>query len=123
MFPEPRITDAKVFMSQTPIDPVNATFEYAIACASASSRPPSAAYTAGPKASISTVYSAPADNPIHIACTASAFARAPSPAPSARLTADDTPPPIAPPDSISCSITIGNTSAIPASEATPSRPT
>ena len=32
MFPEPRITDAKVFMSQTPIDPANATFEYAIAC-------------------------------------------------------------------------------------------
>ena len=64
MFPEPRITDAKVFMSQTPIDPVNATFEYAIACASASSRPPSAAYMAGPKTSISTVYSAPADNPI-----------------------------------------------------------
>ena len=60
---------------------------------------------------------------IHIACTASAFARALSPAPSARLTADDTPPPIAPPDSINCSITIGNTSAIPASEATPSWPT
>ena len=27
MFPEPRITDANVFTSQTPIDPKNATFE------------------------------------------------------------------------------------------------
>ena len=61
--------------------------------------------------------------PIHIACTASASARAASPAPKARLTADDTPPPMAPADSMPWNMTIGNTSAIAASEATPKLPT
>ena len=37
--------------------------------------------------------------------------------------AADTPLPIAPADNIACSITIGNTTAIPASAGTPSRPT
>ena len=77
----------------------------------------------GPKPSTSSEVSAPAPRPIHIACTASALARSGAPAPSARLTADDTPPPIAPPDSIICSITIGNTSAMPASDGTPKLPT
>ncbi len=48
-------------MSQTPIEPTKATLEYATACASASPWPPSAAYIAGPKVSINTVYSTPAD--------------------------------------------------------------
>ena len=45
------------------------------------------------------------------------------PAPSARLTAEDTPPPIAPADIICCNMIIGNTSAIAASDATPKLPT
>ena len=40
MLPEPRSTEAKVFINQTPKAPQNATFEYAMACASASPRPP-----------------------------------------------------------------------------------
>ena len=78
---------------------------------------------AGPKTSISRPFSPPAARPIHSACTASALARSGAPAPSARLIADATPPPIAPPDSIICSMTIGNTSAMPASDGTPKLPT
>ena len=61
--------------------------------------------------------------PIVVACIASTFARAGSEAPSARLTADDTPPPIAPADIIPVSIANGKTSAIAASGVVPSRPT
>ena len=57
-----------------------------------------------------------------IACVASVEARSWSPAPSARAIADATPPPIAPPDMVMVSITKGNTSAIAASDSTPSRP-
>ena len=49
------------------------------------------------------------------ACRASAAARASSPEPSARLIAEDTPPPIAPADSICISMTIGKTRAMAAS--------
>ena len=49
------------------------------------------------------------------ACSANAAARASSPDPSARLIAEDTPPPIAPADSICISMTIGNTRAMAAS--------
>ncbi len=69
------------------------------------------------------MYSVPAARPIHSACTARASARAGSPAPKARLTADDTPPPIAPADIIIWNMTSGNTSAMPASEGTPKLPT
>ena len=123
MLPEPRITEAKVFISQGPTEPRNATFEYATACASASSRPPSAVKRAGPKSSIAAVDARPATTAIQPACTASAAARAGSPAPRARLTADETAPPMAPPDSIVCSMTNGKTSAMPPSAATPKRPT
>ena len=123
MLPEPRITDDKVLTIQMKIEPRNATLAYATACVSASPWPPRAANKAGPKTSISSMNSAPMATPIHSACTASALARAGSPAPSARLTADETPPPMAPADIIICSMTSGNTSAMPASEATPKLPT
>ena len=67
--------------------------------------------------------SVPAASPIHIACTASALARTGSPAPNARLTAEDTPPPMAPPESIIWNMIIGKTSAMPANEGTPKLPT
>ena len=51
-----------------------------------------------------------------------AAARSLSPAPSARAIADDTPPPMAPPDMVMVRITNGNTSAIAASHSVPSRP-
>ena len=56
------------------------------------------------------------------ACSASVAARSRSPAPSARLIAEETPPPIAPADIICVSIANGNTSAIAASGTVPSRP-
>ena len=65
----------------------------------------------------------PATVPITTAWTASVRARSGSFAPSARLTAEDTPPPIAPADIICTSIANGKTSAIAASGAVPSRPT
>ena len=49
-------------------------------------------------------------------------ARSRSPAPSARLIAEETPPPIAPADIICVNMVKGNTSAIPASGSMPSRP-
>ena len=60
--------------------------------------------------------------PISRACAASVEARSRSPAPIARAIADATPPPIAPPDMVMVRITNGNTSAIAASDSTPSRP-
>ena len=71
---------------------------------------------------MTTVKNNPAQVPIMAACSASVAARSRLPAPSARLMADDTPPPIAPADIICVSITNGNTSAIPASGSVPSRP-
>ena len=59
---------------------------------------------------------------IRSACAASREARSTSPAPSARATAEATPPPIAPPDIVMVRITNGNTSAIAASDSVPSRP-
>jgi hypothetical protein len=56
------------------------------------------------------------------ACSASVAARSLSPAPSARLIAEETPPPIAPADIICVSMASGNTSAIAASGTVPSRP-
>jgi hypothetical protein len=56
------------------------------------------------------------------ACSASVAARSRSPAPSARLIADETPPPIAPALIICVSMANGNTSAIAASGMVPSRP-
>ena len=100
MLPAPRITEAKVLTSQTPIDPRKATLEKATACASASPLPPRLANSAGPKLSISSMVSKPAVKPIHRAWTAKALARSGSPAPKARLTAEETPPPMAPPDNI-----------------------
>ena len=64
----------------------------------------------------------PKQMPISKACAASAEARSTSPAPSARAIADATPPPIAPPDMVMVRMTKGNTSAIAASDSTPSRP-
>ena len=56
------------------------------------------------------------------ACSATACARAVSPAPKARLSADATPPPIAPADNMPVSIANGKTSPIAASGTTPSSP-
>ena len=64
----------------------------------------------------------PKQTPISSACAASVEARSRSPAPSARAIADATPPPMAPPDMVMVRITQGNTSAIAASDSTPSRP-
>jgi hypothetical protein len=64
----------------------------------------------------------PKQMPISSACAASVEARSTSLAPSARAIADATPPPIAPPDMVMVRITQGNTSAIAASDSTPSRP-
>jgi hypothetical protein len=50
------------------------------------------------------------------------LARGRSPAPSARLTAEETPPPMAPADIIWVSIANGNTSAIAASGSVPRMP-
>jgi hypothetical protein len=61
--------------------------------------------------------------PIASACTARALARWVSPAPSARLTAEDTPPPMAPAESICISMVRGNTSAMAASCVVPRMPT
>ena len=49
-------------------------------------------------------------------------ARASSPEPSARLIADDTPPPIAPEDIICVNMMVGKTSAMAASASLPSHP-
>src|SRR6188474_497094 len=64
----------------------------------------------------------PKQRPIISAWLANVEARSTSPAPSARAIADATPPPMAPPDIVMVSITHGNTSAIAASDSTPSRP-
>jgi len=58
-----------------------------------------------------------------VACQASACAPSTSPAPSARLIADEMAPPIAPPDKVCISIANGNTTAIAASASRPSAPT
>ena len=76
----------------------------------------------GPKISITSMNVKPKLMPISSACVASVEARSVSPAPSARAMADATPPPIAPPDMVMVRITNGNTSAIAASNSTPSRP-
>jgi hypothetical protein len=55
--------------------------------------------------------------PIATACTASRLASSRRPAPKARATADEMPPPTAPADIICISITAGNTSAMPAKAA------
>ncbi len=58
-----------------------------------------------------------------VACKTKALALTRSFAPSARLTAEEIPPPIEPADSICCNMTIGNTKAIPARGSRPSWPT
>lgn len=57
------------------------------------------------------------------ACRRSASASCHRPAPRARATADEIPPPTAPPDIIVISMTGGNISAMPASSAVPGRAT
>ena len=71
---------------------------------------------------MTSVKVSPKQAPINSACAARALARSLSPAPSARAIADDTPPPMAPPDMVMVRMTNGNTSAIAASDAVPSRP-
>ena len=68
-------------------------------------------------------YSRPAMVPMTMECRASAEARAPSPAPSARLMAEDTPLPMAPLLIICVSMASGNTRAMAASDTVPSCPT
>ncbi len=76
-----------------------------------------------PKAAKITLKNRPAEAPITTACKASVSARATSPAPSARLMAEETPPPIAPAESICISMIMGNTSAMAASDVVPRIPT
>src|ERR1700694_1759040 len=76
----------------------------------------------GPNTSMPSVNVNPKQIPMSKACAASVDARSTSPAPSARATADATPPPIAPPDMVMVRIPNGNPSAIAASDSTPSRP-
>ena len=64
----------------------------------------------------------PPITPMVAACQASIAARAWSPAPSARLIADETLPPMAPADVICISMLNGNASAIAARGTMPSRP-
>ena len=78
---------------------------------------------AGPKATNRSENADPAAAPMTVACSASASARASSPAPSARLMAEETPPPMAPADSICISMTMGNTRAMAASCVVPRMPT
>src|SRR5882757_8994524 len=61
-------------------------------------RPPSNSSNAGPKISMPSMKVSPKQIPISMAWAASVDARSTSPAPSARATAEATPPPIAPPD-------------------------
>src|SRR5579872_4101261 len=58
-----------------------------------------------------------------MACNTSASASSRRPPPRARATADEMPPPIAPPDSICIIMQPGNTSAMPASASVPRRET
>ena len=60
---------------------------------------------------------------MRIACSTSASASSRRPAPSARATAEEMPPPIAPADSIGIIMKPGNTSAMPASASVPRRET
>ncbi len=76
----------------------------------------------GPNTSMSSMKDGPKQTPISRACKASVEARSTSPAPIARAMADETPPPIAPPDIVIIRITNGNTSAMAASNSVPSRP-
>ncbi len=122
MSPLPRSTDTSEFASHTVTMPPNSTSEYASACSTTASLPPSSRYRPGPKAMNNTLNARPAAMPISAACNASARARSASPAPSARLIADEMPPPIEPAENICISITNGNTSAIAASGCMPSRP-
>ena len=114
MLPLPRITEDSVFTIHTKMEPKKATSQYATAWAKASPLPPSADIIASPNSTIKSMNTRPSKQPIHKAWTASTLARAASPAPKARLTADDTPPPMAPADIMVCSITNGNTNAMPA---------
>ena len=65
----------------------------------------------------------PMPSAMSVACKTKALALATSFAPSARLTAEEIPPPMEPADSICCNMTIGNTKAIPARGRRPSWPT
>ena len=53
------------------------------------------------------------------ACITSASASSRRPAPNARATAEEMPPPMAPPETICINMTTGNTSAMPASASVP----
>jgi len=122
MLPVPRRIDAKVFTSQITIAPENSTTAYPVASARTAPLPPSSANNRRPSSSIMTVKNSPPRTPIVAACHASALARSTLPAPSARLIADETLPPIAPADVVCISIVNGKASAMAASGTMPSRP-
>ena len=122
MSPVPRSTEASVLTSQIETAPENSTCEYCSACSSTPPRPPSSMKNWRPNSSMTAVKNSPPSRPIMTACSASVAARSRSPAPMARLIADETPPPMAPADIICVSMTKGKTSAIAASGSMPRRP-
>src|SRR5262245_48706455 len=85
--------------------------------------PPMAAYSDGPPSSSPVVNTAPITTAMTHACHASASASGRRPAPSARATAEATPPPMPPADMVCMSMISGNTRATPASASAPSQPT
>ena len=65
----------------------------------------------------------PMPSAMSVACNTRALAFTRSFAPSARLMAEEMPPPMEPADSICCNMTIGNTKAMPARGRRPNWPT
>ena len=114
MLPEPRMTEARALVSQMLIEPANATWAYNKHCARASPLPPNALKMDALKSANTKVNNKPMPSPMRVACKTKALALAKLLAPMARLMAEVMPPPMEPADNICCSITNGNTKAMPA---------
>jgi hypothetical protein len=105
--PVPRTMLPSVLTSQMTAAPPKMTREYVTAASSASPVPPMARYTAGPPRSKPVVNRLAIPRAITTAWPASAWASARRPAPSARATAEATPPPMPPADMVCISMTRG----------------
>ena len=123
MLPVPRTTLASMLKSQTATAPAKTTREYATAASRAPSRAPIAWYSGRPPGRTTAVNTPPRTSAMTIAWATSASAWARRPAPSARATAEATPPPMPPADIVCISMTSGNVTEIPARASGPRRPT
>ena len=123
MLPVPRITAASELNIHTSTAPANTQCEYVNAASSAAPLPPIAVYRARPPSHSASVKAMPKPSAMATACHTRASASSLRPAPRARATAEAMPPPMAPAEVICISITIGNTSAMPARASVPSLPT